>query len=81
MKVETLIQVLYLKCPKYVIPLKRQSLKIAFLLVNLQKGYCLLSSKTGLNFFLSHTLKIRDGQILVILKYPLTLLSTMVDIR
>ena len=36
------------------------------------KGLCLLFSITGSNFLLSHTLMILDGQILVILKYPLT---------
>ena len=45
------------------------------------KGLLPFIFKNWFKFFLSHTLKIRDGQILVILKYPLTLLSTMVDIR
>ena len=33
------------------------------------------------NFLLSHILMILDGQILVILKYPLTILKPMVDIQ
>ena len=45
------------------------------------KGYCLLFSITGSNCLLSHTLMILDGQILVILKYPPTILKRMVDIQ
>ena len=80
-KAEFPIQVLYLKCPKFLNPLIGHSLKTAFLSANLEKAYCLLSSRTGSNFLLSHTLMILDGQILVILKYPLTILKPMVDIQ
>ena len=43
------------------------------------KGSLLPFSITGSKFLLSHTLMILDGQILVILKYPLTILKHMVD--
>ena len=65
--------VLYLKCSKFLSSLIRQPLTTALLLANLEKSYCLLSSITGSNFLLSHTLMILDGQILVFLKYLLTL--------
>ena len=47
-------------------------------------GYCLPSSIAASNFLLSHTLRVRvllDGQYLVILKYPLTILKAMFDIQ
>ena len=45
------------------------------------KRLCFLSSIAGTNFLLIHTLMILDRQILVILKYPLTVLKPMVDIQ
>ena len=42
-------------------------------------GSLLPFSITGSKFLLSHTLMILDGQILVILKNPLTILKHMVD--
>ena len=74
-------QLLYLKSPKFLSLLIRQALKTAFSLANFEKGYCLLSSIAASNFLLSHALMLLDGQILVILKYPLTVLKPMVDIQ
>ena len=44
-------------------------------------SFCLLPSVTSSNFLLSHTLMILDREILVILKYSLTILNPMVDIQ
>ena len=66
-KAEIPIQVLYLKCPKFFSPLIRQPLKSAFLLANLR----LANQKEAL--------QIKDGQMLVILKYPLSVLKPILD--
>ena len=49
----------------FVTSLIKMPLKTAFLLANLLKDYWLVYSIAGSNFFLSHTLIILDGQILV----------------
>ena len=69
------------KGSEFLNPLIRQLLKTNYFLVNILMGYCHLSSTVGSSFILRLTFMMLDEQILVIIKYPLTVLKPVVDIQ
>ena len=69
------------KGSEFLNPLIRQLLKTNYFLVNILMGYCHLSSTAGSSFILRLTFMMLDEQILVIIKYPLTVLKPVVDIQ
>ena len=69
-----------IKSSKFLSPFIREPLKTAFLLEIFERVIaCYLQQLV--QFFFSHTPMILNSQILVTLKYPLTILKPMIDIK